>query len=471
MLAPAPISIARRRGSLEFADHSHDGLHAVVPRIKHNDITNPRHKMPWPTTFEQASEKEQHMSINHSLRDVATFSRRLLLLTAAFTLLPAIVWSQEYTVTNPTTLGDEGAAVEPSPKPSAYVYVSDEPNPNYYGVMEVYGFAAASNGKLTPIPGSPFKFANVSWMATNGKYLFGNEIENAAIETFSIASNGALKLAETYSASGDELVGPVELDHSGEFLYAYTSNGGTGNFRSLGIDGSNGKLHEVNQVPISFGGYDWLSFLPNDQYAYAIGNSCSDEGGFYAFSRAGNGELASITIADPMPETPEGNHNYCVDDIAPDGSGHVAALIVDTNTTSATPVLAAFTAGANGNLTTTNTHLDMPEVGVYNVQWLRMSPNGKFLAVGGEGGLELFHVNGASPITKYKTLLTQAQSFPVQMYWDNDNHLYVIGENDYAQTAVWVFTVTATGVTEAPGSPLVLGLPNDVSDYMIVLPK
>lgn len=196
------------------------------------------------------------MSINLSLRVVATFSRRLFLLTAAFTLLPAIVWSQENTSTSLNTLGDEGTVTESTPTPSAYVYVSDEPNQNNFGVMQVYGFAAASNGKLTPIPGSPFNFANVSWMATNGKYLFGNEIENSAIQTFSIASNGALKLAQTYSASGDELVGPVVLDHTGEFLYAYTSNGGTGNFRSLGIDESNGKLHEVNQVPISFGGYD-----------------------------------------------------------------------------------------------------------------------------------------------------------------------------------------------------------------------
>lgn len=411
------------------------------------------------------------MSINLSHRVVAAFSRRLFLLTAAFTLFPAIVWSQEHTVTNLGTLGDEAAVPGPSSTPSAYVYVSNEIyNSNF--VFQVYGFAAASDGKLTPIPGSPFKSANVSWMATNGKYLFGNDIESSGIRTFSVASNGALKLVETYPAGTDELVGPVELDHSGEFLYANVSKGGANDFRSLGIDGSNGKLHEVNQVPISFGGFDWLSFLPNDQYAYAIGNSCSDEGGFFAFSRASNGELASITIPDPMPETPEGNHNYCVDDIAPDPSGHLAALIVDTNTTSATPVLAAFTAGANGNLTTTNTHLDMPKVSVYNVQWLRMSPNGKFLAVGGEGGLELFHVNGASPITKYKTLLTQAQSFPVQMYWDNDNHLFVIGENRFAQDAIWVFTVTATSVTEAPGSPYVLGIPGpDASDYMIVLPR
>ena len=144
---------------------------------------------------------------------------------------------------------------------------------------------------------------------------------------------------------------------------------------------------------------------------------------------------------------------------------------MDQNVQNATPVLAAFTARANGNLTTTNTHLDMPKVSVSNVQWLRMSPSGKFLAVGGEGGLELFHFNGTNPMTKYKTLLTAGQAFPTQMYWDNNNHLYVIGENQFAQDAIWVYTVTATSVTEAPGSPLVLGLPNDVSDAMIVLPK
>ncbi|HEY6181900.1 MAG TPA: hypothetical protein VIW67_06610 [Terriglobales bacterium] len=42
----------------------------------------------------------------------------------------------------------------------------------------------------------------------------------------------------------------------------------------------------------------------------------------------------------------------------------------------------------------------MPTVAVGNVSDYRMSPSGKFLAVGGTGGLRIFHFNGANPITK-----------------------------------------------------------------------
>ncbi len=36
------------------------------------------------------------------------------------------------------------------------------------------------------------------------------------------------------------------------------------------------------------------------------------------------------------------------------------------------------------------------------------------------------------------------------MYWDTSNHLYAISNAD---SAIHVFTVTATGATEVPGSP------------------
>ncbi len=366
---------------------------------------------------------------------------------------------------------DAALAQGPS-SPVAYVYVSNEISSNNWGVMQVYGYAAAANGKLTPIPGSPFKSANVSWMAGNGKYLFGNEIVNSEIESFAIGSSGALKLTETYSAGSGALVGPVQLDHSGGVLHSYISEGGSDYFRDLAVNGSNGKLSQVGQVPISFGGYDWLGFLSNDKFAYAIGNACSNQGGLFAFKRASNGAMTDITIADPMPETPEGNHNYCVQDLATAPSGHVVALLVDKNVTNATPVLAAFSSEANGDLTTTNTHSDMPKIGVTNEDWLRMSPDGKFVAVGGESGLQLFHVNGGAPLTKYKTLLSGGSAYPVQMYWDNANHLYAIGQNQYAIDTLWVFTVTSSGVTQAPGSPYELPNPNwDIDDYMIVVTK
>jgi hypothetical protein len=68
----------------------------------------------------------------------------------------------------------------------------------------------------------------------------------------------------------------------------------------------------------------------------------------------------------------------------------------------------------------------MPKVAVGTVNDYWMSPNGKYLAVGGSGGLQIFHFNGANPITKFTGLLTSNQI--IQMFWDNANHLYAISE-------------------------------------------
>src|ERR1043166_10236890 len=90
----------------------------------------------------------------------------------------------------------------------------------------------------------------------------------------------------------------------------------------------------------------------------------------------------------------------------------------------------------------------MPTVAVGNVCDYRMSPSGKFLAVGGTGGLRIFHFNGANPITKLTGSLTA--SSVDQLFWDKANHVYAISRSN---GKLYVFTVTSTGAKQAPGSP------------------
>jgi hypothetical protein len=110
--------------------------------------------------------------------------------------------------------------------------------------------------------------------------------------------------------------------------------------------------------------------------------------------------------------------------------------------------LATYTADSAGNLTTSSTYKNMPQVAVGWVSNLNMSPSGKVLAVGGSLGLQLFHYNGAKPITPYTGLIGTEQFD--QFRWDNYNHLYAIN----ASTGhLHIFTITPTSVSEAPGSP------------------
>jgi len=104
----------------------------------------------------------------------------------------------------------------------------------------------------------------------------------------------------------------------------------------------------------------------------------------------------------------------------------------------------------------------MPSVLVGTVSAYWMSPSGKYLAVGGTSGLQIFHFNGANPITKFTGLLT---SSPInQIFWDNANHVYAISQK---AGKLFVYTVTSTGVTQGPGSPHAIKSPQN----LVVLPK
>jgi 6-phosphogluconolactonase (cycloisomerase 2 family) len=112
---------------------------------------------------------------------------------------------------------------------------------------------------------------------------------------------------------------------------------------------------------------------------------------------------------------------------------------------------------ASGNLNTTDTYADMPATSIVTVYDMKMAPSGKLLAVAGQEGLQVFHFNGASPITKYTGLLT---SDPInQMFWDNDNHLYAISQTS---GKLFVFTITPSSHEEAPGSPHAIDSPDNI---------
>ena len=78
---------------------------------------------------------------------------------------------------------------------------------------------------------------------------------------------------------------------------------------------------------------------------------------------------------------------------------------------------------------------------------MKMSPSGQLLAIAGLEGLQVFHFNGANPVTHYTGLLTTDPI--VQMFWDNSNHLYAISSDN----KLYVGTVTPTKLAMAPGSP------------------
>jgi WD40 repeat protein len=162
-----------------------------------------------------------------------------------------------------------------------------------------------------------------------------------------------------------------------------------------------------------------------------------------------------------MPEAQNGNF-YCPYLSATDSADHVVVPVQPMSNASFEPSgayqLATYTADSSGNLTTNSTYSNMPKVLVAGVTSVSMSPSGELLAVGGTAGLQVFHFNGANPVTHYTGLLTNLEVD--QMSWDNDNHLYAISQSG---GKLFVFTITPTSYSQAAGSPYTITKPQNVT--------
>jgi hypothetical protein len=345
--------------------------------------------------------------------------------------------------------------------PVAYVYVSNNPSGSTF---QIHGYAAASNGKLTAISGSPFP-TNATYMAQNGKWLFAtNGID---IHSYSIAANGALKQVDSYAA-GSTGGGPVVLflDHTGASLYdGYVNLGGTGSngYQAYSINQTTAKITYINDIVGGPGSGNVLSFIANNLFAYS--SSCYHFTPLiYGTKRGSDGSITELNISPAMPTPPSGD-SYCPFLAAADTTNHVAIAVQPIKgfgTVAGPYQIATYTASNTGNLTTASTHSNMPSTLVGDVTDYWMAPSGKLLAVGGTKGLQVFHFNGASRVTHYTGLLTT--SGVDQMFWDNANHLYAIGKS---AGKLYVFTVTPTSVSPAPGSPYSIAHAQNI----IVLPK
>jgi hypothetical protein len=341
---------------------------------------------------------------------------------------------------------------------SAYVYVANSPSS---GKQQIKGYIAASDGSLTKMPASPFALTNDYRIAVNGKWLFGTDGIN--IHSFSIGKNGTLKLADTLEVESNGGLSNLFLDHTGTSLYTdyYTTNN---EYLAYSIDNSSGQLAYIDNIMGGTTIGNITSFVGNDEYAYS--SSCyhfTPE--IYGIQRSSDGAIVQLNITPPFPATPQPGF-YCPYGAAADPTNHVA-IAMQPLTGDWDPEgpyqLATYTAYSDGNLTTNSTFSNMPTVQVGDfITAYSMSPSGKLLAVAGSSGLQVFHFNGANPITKFTGLLVTDEVD--QVFWDNLNHLYAIGG---AAGKLWVFTVTSGSAKAAPGSPYSVNQP----ESLIVLPK
>ena len=356
----------------------------------------------------------------------------------------------------------------PSSAPVAYVYVASSPGSGEPNV--IVGYSASSTGALTPIPGSPFQ-QNVGSMAVNGKYLMAlNNSIPQNIDTLQIGSNGALTYVTStpcgQAGNGCVAAFNVFFDHTGSDLYAMElDDNDNDNTESYAVDKSSGALNYLGDtVTGAFpGDYTGTFFIGDNVYAYSTDQSGCMYPAIYGFQREGNGLLNQIDTKFNVPKPPAGVRVYYPDLLVADPNNNLAFLEQPANPPGCAPgsvQIAVYTVDASGNIHTNSTYKDMPATLIQSPFDMKMSPSGELLAVGGQEGLQIFHFNGANPVTHYTGLLVNEPI--IQMFWDNSNHLYAISSTG----ELYVGTVTPTKITMAPGSPYSVTGPQ----YVIVQP-
>jgi hypothetical protein len=329
----------------------------------------------------------------------------------------------------------------------------------------LYAYTVASNGKLTPVSGSPLS-ENIFTLAVNGKYLFGS-YTNGDIHSFLMKSTGALgpdlKMnPNTNNPGGCGTQMYFQIDHSGDNLYNAIVDPdcyGT-HYQYYKIESSTGGLQYLGETAEQSQPLYDLNFLGNNKFGYNPICTIDDHeevGYTIGFERLSNGELPALSLGNLPPVTPENGNQYCPLSYATDPSDHIAALLEDEDADGDTygqPVIATYTANSKGQLTTASTYKNMPKApaaGTY-FGWLSMSTSGKLLAAGGGdgAGVEIFHFYGTSQAKKFETLL--AGQTITQAYWDKSNHLFLLGGSSN-HGKLWVYTATTSSITVASGSP------------------
>jgi hypothetical protein len=348
----------------------------------------------------------------------------------------------------------------------AYVYVASRPAGS--GVNQIEAYAAEPTGKLIPVPGSPFQ-ENVSSMAVNGVYLMGASAASQTINAYTIQSNGSLVYKAStnygqYDSPGCGGAAAVVFDHTGSDLYVpeYNYDCANSGLASFVVDKATGVLDYlgVQNTGVKPGVEMPPTFIGNNVFAYLAGNDTCFYYTIYGFQRESNGQLVSANTSYNLPAPPPQFTRYIPDIGAADPTNHVAFVMFPgepPGCVNAPLQMASYTADASGNLTTTNTYANMPSTQIVSPYDMKMAPSGKLLALAGQEGLQIFHFNGAAPMTHFTGLLTTE---PInQMFWDNENHLYAISQTG---NKLYVFIITPIGAHEAPGSPYTVNSPGNI---------
>lgn len=369
---------------------------------------------------------------------------------------------------NPGGLGGDCASGDATT--GTFVYVST--GARRAGPYAVAGFSAAADGSLAPVNGSPFTTPGAAALNTIGTGSTVLGTDGYWLYSLAVHPDGCLNLESTAVAGQGPQNNPsvvpqsLYMDPSGTNLYSanlyapdesyyasYSFNPGSGEVAQNG----------ATQINVAADG----QMLAFDQTGrFAVTSDCYfNEGPLVSeFKRNSDGTLTDFANG-PLPQ----DASYCPVGAAADHANHFVIAAVECPQSQTCPGpehLAVYTIDSAGKLTTpsswqnTTTTIAVPGsfAGGYG-----FSPDDKYFAIGGYVGLDVFAWDSTTATLTHVAAIANPQgtctgtnsSTPTcsgtpfgNLAWDSNDHLYTFLGNQ-----LFVYNVTASGVTQAPGSP------------------
>jgi len=369
---------------------------------------------------------------------------------------------------NPGGLGSDCASGNASS--GTFVYVST--GARWTGPYEISAFSAATDGSLTPVNGSPFTTPGIAALNSvgTGSTLFGTD--GYWIYSLGIHPDGCMNLESTTVAGQGPTDNPslmpssLYLDSGQTDLYSYNFvPADESNYASYSFDPSSGQVTQNGATGTSVAADgEMLAFDKSDRFAVTSDCYFNEGPAVSEFQRNSDGTL-TFFASGPQPQ----NAVYCPIGAAADHANHFVIAVNKCPEYLMCPgpfQLAVYTVDDAGNLTTPSDWQNLPSTPAAPASFAgdySFSPDDRYFAIGGYAALDIFAWdsttasltriatinNPQGPCTSNPSSTIGCTGTPFgNLAWDSNDHLYTFLGNQ-----LFVYRVTPSGVTQAPGSP------------------
>lgn len=292
-------------------------------------------------------------------------------------------------------------------------------------------------------------------VVTNSAFVFATDFHNIA--AYSRASDGSLKqsastVAVTNAGTANAYaIGSLNLDHSGQTIYAAEAAGSDDSYYFFFSIGANGAVTKIGQIGPNVDYGSPLVFSPDNNYAY--GSGCFHLGwNITSFRRNSDGSLTpfdSTANSQSGPAFLGSNQQYCPEGEAVSQIGYLA--VTDTAAGQGGVGVGTYHINGDGTLSfvqssTTTTQLQQGNSCCYPIP-MAFDPNGTYLAIAGTNGIQVFQLQAGGGLTSLGGAQAGGPTYSA-LQWDKDGHLYATGSGN-----LYVFTSSNGVLTPAPGSP------------------